>query len=573
VNGAGRLRPGRVTSFACRPGGAAVGGSKLMLRRALVLVVFVPFLATGGALAQQLAPRSPQAAAPTPGAFFISGRGWGHGVGLSQWGAYGFAQRGTGYERILAHYYRGTVLARAPIARVRVLLADGRKSVALKSAAPFRVRDATAKTYQLPAGSYAFGPGLRLKVDPAKDKQPLAGPLLFVPGSAPLEYAGRAYRGQVQVNVGSARLQVVNNVGLEPYLYGVVPREVPNDWPAEALKAQAVVARSYALAVRKTGAFDLYADTRSQVYGGIAAEKPTTNDAVDQTAGQVLMYDGKVATTFFFSTSGGRTANVQDAWRGGVPTPYLVSVADPYDGASPHHMWGPLPFTAAKLQKTFRIPGRLVDARVAVNPSQRVSTVTFVNQRGDEIVVSGSDVRTRLNLRSTWFRFGVLSLARPTKPVDYGTTARLTGQARGGGSVTLEQRAGAVWEPAARLKPARDGTVTAVVRPLVTTDYRLTSATFSSTPVRVTVAPRVRLHQVTQQTALTGIVRPIMVGARVEIQRLNGSSWRVVARTVLDDRGEFEARLQLVAGTYRARVIPGRGLVPGFSPEVKVLTG
>jgi hypothetical protein len=107
----------------------------------------------------------------------------------------------------------------------------------------------------------------------------------------------------------------------------------------------------------------------------------------------------------------------------------------------------------------------------------------------------------------------------------------------------------------------------------VTTDYRLTSATLTSPPVRVSVAPRVRLYPVTQQTALTGIARPIIVGARVEIQRLSGSSWRVVARTVLDERGEFEARLDLVAGTYRARVIPGRGLVPGVSREVKVLTG
>jgi stage II sporulation protein D len=545
-----------------------------MSRWALVLVSFVPFLVTGGALAQQLDRRAPQAAAPPQNAaFFVSGRGWGHGVGLSQWGAYGFAQRGTTYERILAHYYRGTVLGRAPIARVRVLLADARKSVAIKSATPFRVRDATAKTYELPAGSHAFGPGLRLKVDPAKPKQPLAAPIVFFPFTAPLEYSGRAYRGQIQVNVVAGRLQVVNNVGLEPYLYGVVPREVPNAWPAEALKAQAVVARSYALAVRKTGPYDLYADTRSQVYGGIAAEKPTTNAAVDATAGQVLLYNGKVATTFFFSTSGGRTANVQDAWRGGEPTPYLVSVPDPYDGASPHHSWGPIPFTAAKLKKAFRIPGRLVDARVAVNPSQRVSSVTFLNERGDEIVVNGGDVRTRLNLRSTWFRFGVLSLVPPTKPVDYGTAARLSGQARGSSTVTLEQRAGAVWEPAARLKPNRDGTVTAVVRPLVSTHYRLASSTLSSAPVRVLVAPRVRLHPVTEQTSLSGIARPIVVGARVEIQRLAGTSWRVVGRTTLDDRGEFEARVELVPGTYRARVIPGRGLVPGFSRELKVLTG
>jgi SpoIID/LytB domain protein len=412
-----------------------------------------------------------------------------------------------------------------------------------------------------------------LKVDPAKNKQPLAGPLVFVPGSAPLQYAGRAYRGQIQVNVGSGRLQVVNNVGLEPYLYGVVPREVPNSWPAEALKAQAVVARSYALAVRKTGAFDLYADTRSQVYGGIAAEKPPTNAAVEATAGQVLLYNGRVATTFFFSTSGGRTANVEDAWRGGEPTPYLVSVVDPFDSASPHHSWGPLPFTAARLQKAFRVPGRIVDVRLAVNRSQRVTNVTFVTERGDEVVVPGGDVRTRLNLRSTWFRFGLLSLSRPTKPVEYGSATRLTGRARGASSVTLEQRAGAVWEPAARLRPGADGAVTAVVRPLATTDYRLVSSTLTGAPVRVLVAPRVRLRAVTVQTSLSGVARPILAGAKVEIQRLAGTPWRVVARTTLDDRGEFEARLQLVPGRYRARVVPGRGFAPGISPELRVVTG
>jgi stage II sporulation protein D len=544
-----------------------------MLRRVFVLAFFVLLVVAGGALTQRLDARVTQARPAPTGTFFISGRGWGHGVGLSQWGAYGFAQRGTGYERIVAHYYRGTVLGRAPIGRVRVLLAEGRRSVAITSTAPFRVRDANARTFQLTAGTHAFGPGLRLKVDPAKDKQPLAGPVVFVPGSAPLQYAGRAYRGQIQVNVGRGRLQVVNNVGLEPYLYGVVPREVPSTWPAEALKAQAVVARSYALAVRKTGAFDLYPDTRSQVYGGIAAEKPSTNTAVDATAGQVLLYNGKVATTFFFSTSGGRTANVEDAWRGGEPTPYLVSVADPFDSASPHHSWGPLPFTAARLQKAFRIPGRLVDVRLAVNRSQRVSNVTFVTERGDEIVVPGADVRARLNLRSTWFRFGLLSLSRPTKPVEYGSSTRLTGRARGASSVTLEQRAGAVWEPAARLRPAADGAVTAVVRPLATTDYRLVSSTLTGTPVRVLVAPRVRLRAVTVQTAINGVVRPILAGARVEIQRLAGTAWRVVARTTLDDRGEFEARLQLASGTYRARVVAGRGFAPGISQELKVVTG
>ena len=92
--------------------------------------------------------------------------------------------------------------------------------------------------------------------------------------------------------------------------------------------------------MRKTGAYDLYADTRSQVYGGVAAEKPTTNAAVDATAGQVLLYEGKVATTFFFSTSGGRTASIEDVWARGEAVPYLVGVPDPYDTASPHHTLG-----------------------------------------------------------------------------------------------------------------------------------------------------------------------------------------------------------------------------------------
>ena len=103
---------------------------------------------------------------------------------------------------------------------------------------------------------------------------------------------------------------------------------MPYIWHPEALKAQAVAARSYALATRKTGgAFDLYPDTRSQVYLGIDHEKPSTNAAVDATAGQVVLYEGQVAKTFFFSTSGGRTASAEDVW--GAAVPYLVSVRRP----------------------------------------------------------------------------------------------------------------------------------------------------------------------------------------------------------------------------------------------------
>src|SRR5437764_248836 len=165
-------------------------------------------------------------------------------------------------------------------------------------------------------------------------------PVLFVSGHGWGHGVGlaqyRGYRGSLRVKTTGSALQVVNVLGLESYLLGVVPSEMPNRWPAEALAAQAVVARTYALAhLAKGGDYDLYPDTRSQVYGGIAAEAPSSNAAVNETANQIVLYDGEPANTFFSSSSGGKTANVQDVWSS-PPVPYLVSVPDPYDTLSPH---------------------------------------------------------------------------------------------------------------------------------------------------------------------------------------------------------------------------------------------
>src|SRR5256886_12532125 len=125
---------------------------------------------------------------------------------------------------------------------------------------------------------------------------------------------------------------------------------MPYRWRLAALEAQAVAARSYAIATLKpTARFDLYPDTRSQVYGGIAYETPRTDLAVHRTAGRVLTWNGHVATTFFFSTSGGRTAAIRDVWPRAAPAPYLRSVVDPYDAGSPHHAWGPLVLTTERV--------------------------------------------------------------------------------------------------------------------------------------------------------------------------------------------------------------------------------
>src|SRR6185312_3500579 len=264
----------------------------------------------------------------------------------------------------------------------------GVKTLSIGSTADFKVRDGSGATHTVTAGSYTLTPALKLAVDGETQPQALPGPLLFQPGAAALGLKHR-YRGSVQIDVTAGKLRAINMVGLEQYLYGVVPSEMPFNWLPEALKAQAVVARSYALATRRTGAFDLYPDTRSQVYLGIEHEKPSTNAAVNATAGQVVLYEGEVAKTFFFSTSGGRTASAEDVW--GEPVPYLVSVADPYDSISPHHDWGPLVFTGAKLAKVLKMKGRVVDLQPELNSSGRIKVLNVVGTKST-LAVQGSDL-------------------------------------------------------------------------------------------------------------------------------------------------------------------------------------
>ena len=258
-------------------------------------------------------------ASATP-VFVIKGFGWGHGVGLSQYGASGLAAQGKDHAQILAHYYRGTSLGTVDGARMRVLVHVPAGAFAVSSSQPFAVRDANGAEVQLPAGAAKVNK--RLEVVAESQKHTLALPLTFLPGDAPLGVAGRPYRGRLHVHDTEDAVLVVNDVGLEQYLYGVVPDEMPAWWEPAALRAQAVAARSYALATRRSsGVFDAYADVRSQVYGGLESEDPRTTQAVEETRGQVVLHGGNVATTFFFSTSGGRTAAVEDVWSGAEPAP------------------------------------------------------------------------------------------------------------------------------------------------------------------------------------------------------------------------------------------------------------
>ena len=499
---------------------------------------------------------------------FVVGHGWGHGVGLAQYGAYGYALHGWSYDEIVGHYFPDTTLGDSPKKSVRVLLAPAARRVVVSSTSPFWLRDGAGKKRKLLAGSYAFGPGLKIKLRPTKPAKKLRPPLLFSPGASPLALGGRGYRGALRVKPAGRGLQIVNVVALDAYLRGVVPSEMPNRWPAEALAAQAIVARTYALAHTHGGDFDVYSDTRSQVYGGIAAEAASTDDAVAETAGQVVLYDGELADTFFFSSSGGRTANVQDVW-GGDAVPYLVSVPDPYDTLSPYHNWGPLRFGSAQLAKKLKVPGKVIDFRANVASSGRVRTLTLIGSRSQR-TVTGAAVRSALGLRSTWFRLGLLSLTAQTKTVVYGSTGRLTGVARGTSGVTLEERPyGGSWRPGGRVSVA-NGAVSVTVHPRQTTDYRLQSGGFRSGVVRVSVSPTVDLTAGSDYASVSGQVHPSLA-AGIEIQRLQSSNWVTVANTTTDSSGAFTAALNLSPGSYRARASAGHGWAVGLSETLTVV--
>jgi stage II sporulation protein D len=269
----------------------------------------------------------------------VVGHGFGHGVGMSQYGAYGYASHGKGYRFILGHYYSGTTIGTLSGPRiVRVLIDVSAGDVGFSGAS-------SACGVSLDAGrSYAahrVGRSVQLRSAGGKAIAGCGGKLRAAgPGQVSIE--GSDYRGTLEVvptAEAAGSLNAINALPVDQYVKGVVPNESPASWPLAALQAQAVAARSYALSTQVGGnGFDLYADTRSQVYGGLESEVASGNQAAMTTKGQVVMYGGKIAETFFSACSGGHTESIQNVFFG-PPVPYLVGVPDPYDGACPLHTW------------------------------------------------------------------------------------------------------------------------------------------------------------------------------------------------------------------------------------------
>ena len=431
------------------------------------------------------------ATAPKPPApvFVLAGGGWGHGVGMSQWGAYGQAKAGRDHREILSTYYRGTAMGAAPetlLKRVRVLVADGVAKVSVANVAA--VFDGDGKRYPIAGGTITASSDLELPV--GKDGKPvkLTGPMTIrAAKSAFLSYGGKEFRGDLRVDAVGGRVQLVNVVGLEAYLLGVVPGEMPKDWPLAALEAQAVAARTYAVGnIVRGRPFDLYSDWRSQVYYGVDSEAPGPTRAVRETRGQILTYDGAPAQTFYFSSSGGRTISSLDAF--GLDLPYLVSVDDPWDAASPNHAWTPQLLSGAQLAARFGLKDPVADVVYVPGTPGKPAAMRLTTSDGETASARLSDVRTRLGLKSTGFRLGTLRLDLPTQPKGASPVVQLTGVAREVEGATIERRMpGGTWVMAKRLSPAADGTFAVKLRASGTTVYRLSADGLAGPPLTVRV--------------------------------------------------------------------------------------
>lgn len=368
------------------------------------------------------------------------GRGYGHGVGMSQYGARGRALAGQLAPEILAHYYPGTTIAtRTTSSLVRVLLLTG---LAASPTKPLAVVGLGSSGWRIDGIATLFPASARLTLAPTAPKattwalkvtsstgavlatKTVSGDVYVRPAttSSLLQLVSKAtttnvYRGFFRIHLTTTAM-VINHVALELYLRGVVPLEMPSTWPVEALKAQAIAARSYAIyrLHPTTGSYDVFDDTRSQVYRGRRAETTAGTLAVGGTVGRVLLNGTAVANALFHSADGGWTENNENVFvsaSGSIvagAVPYLRGSSDrapdgtSYDQASPYATWHTATYSGATLSAMFGAdPRTAVGTLSAIDLSRRgvsgrLISVTLVGDLGTK-TVSGDVFRAVFNAR------------------------------------------------------------------------------------------------------------------------------------------------------------------------------
>jgi stage II sporulation protein D len=548
----------------------------LMKRRTLLAVTVVALSLCGSAVARAAT------------LFTLTGHGWGHGIGMSQYGALGYAQHGWTYDRILTHYYTGTTLGKVRSGtREKVLLIQSKPKIHLTLGSAGTTRDASGTRHALAPGSYRVEPGssagkVRVwSMSAARYVIRGADSPLTVSASSPLRlddtslngYRGDHWWGSFVISRTGGSLMLVNDVGIDRYVRGVVPCEMPASWLPEALKTQAVAARSYARATRRSGAFDAYPDTRSQEYCPIESQTAGSDAAVTATARQIVLYHGTVATTFFSSSSGGRTWSISASW-GGTDQPYLVPVIDRYDragGLNPNHTWSPRLYTPSGLTSALGMGHTVRSLDMTIDdPSQRVLSVVFHTRAGDT-TMSASSVFSHLSLRSTYFRLLQETLVAP-KRINAGESFNLVGRLWPvpKGTFTVEQKLGSegVWTPInATITLNSQGQFSLARSPGQNVSYQIARRGVFSPVISVRVHASLTLST---SSGFSGHIRPTIAGELVSLQRQVAGQWSDVETAVIDGSGNYSFSTPVTSGSWRARYAGDGNHAPGSSATVVV---
>jgi stage II sporulation protein D len=229
-----------------------------------------------------------------------------------------------------------------------------------------------------------------------------------------VQLGGTRYHGTLHISRNAGKLAAVNTLPLDQYVADVVSSECPGYWQQDALRAQAVASRSFALmSIRPNAAFDVYPDDRSQNYHGMNKEFASAAAAVAATKRQVLFYNGQPVKAFFSASNGGLTSGVEDIWPT-APLPYFVSRPDTFDAQSPDLNWGPVTLDVDHLRAAFpALPASIVNVAIARNSAGRVSTLTFLGADGSQLQIDGYTFQQRLGLRSTYLSLTALYPSPP----------------------------------------------------------------------------------------------------------------------------------------------------------------
>jgi stage II sporulation protein D len=486
------------------------------------------------------APAGAAAAPSSASRFYITGGGFGHGIGMSQYGAAGFAQHGSTYQQILSHYYATTTLGKVnPNRNVTVLLHEG--------AASFRgalhIKGSTISlSPRTNYGVITVGSNLAI-ISHGRTVGTFAPPLTVTGNGTPLTLVGQGrYLGAFVFRpASSGGVMTINAVGLDNYVRGVVAAEMPASWPVQALDAQAVAARTYAITAGVVAAdFDVYDDTRSQMYEGVNAETPTSNAAVAATSGQVVEYDSAPVVTYFFASSGGYTESVQNVWYGIAPEAWLQGEPDPYDDSynNPYYRWTN-PYSVATAARKLRkyYAGTFEGLNVLeTGVSPRVVQAEVVGSSGSD-TVTGAQLQSLFGTLSTYMSFSTLTenASHTSTPVQASTAPVATSTPT---------------TTAPTPTPTTVSTTQAPTQTVTTSTPTPTGGTGLAAATAETASATVADTTTSSDISIDGTVYPVQPGAAVVAQVKEAGGWTNVGSAQVTASGTYVIPVPSI-GIYR----------------------